>query len=57
MGNNLKIDAIKAIIHVYPTLSEVTAKAALQLTKQKYAKNDRLQTILRRFFNWRRSLV
>ncbi|MEL6230907.1 MAG: mercuric reductase [Cyanobacteria bacterium J06627_3] len=57
MSYKMKIGAIKSIIHVYPTLSEINAKAALQLTKQSYAKNDRLQTILRRFFNWRRSLV
>ena len=57
MSYKMKIGAIKSIIHVYPTLSEVNAKAALQLTKQSYAKNNRLQNILRMFFNWRRSLV
>ncbi|MGD1855958.1 MAG: dihydrolipoyl dehydrogenase family protein [Leptolyngbyaceae cyanobacterium] len=57
MSYKMKIGAIKSIIHVYPTLSEINAKAALQLTKQSYAKNDFLQNILRRFFNLRRSLV
>ncbi|MEM7064321.1 MAG: mercuric reductase [Cyanobacteria bacterium P01_B01_bin.77] len=56
MSHKMKIGKIN-IIHVYPTLSEINAKTALQLTKQSYAKNNRLQTILRRFFNWRRSLV
>lgn len=42
MSNNLKVDALKNMIHIYPTLAEVNSKAALQLTKQKYAKNKRL---------------
>lgn len=56
MSQNLKVGALQCI-HVYPTLSEVNAKAALQLTKQKYAKNTFVQTCLRKFFNWRRSLA
>jgi pyruvate/2-oxoglutarate dehydrogenase complex dihydrolipoamide dehydrogenase (E3) component len=57
MSYKLKVDALKSFIHVYPTLSEINAKAALQLTKQKYAQNHRLQAMLRGFFRWRRSLV
>ncbi|MEM6590927.1 MAG: NAD(P)/FAD-dependent oxidoreductase [Cyanobacteria bacterium P01_C01_bin.73] len=56
MSYKLKIDALK-VIHVYPTLSEVNSKAALQLSKQKFAKNTFLQNLLTKFFNFRRSLV
>ena len=56
MSYKLKIGALKSIIHVYPTLAEINSKTALQLTKQTYATNLRLQNILRRFFNFRRSL-
>jgi pyruvate/2-oxoglutarate dehydrogenase complex dihydrolipoamide dehydrogenase (E3) component len=55
MSNNLKVDALKGI-HIYPTLSEINSKTALQLTKQTYAENTRLQGILTKFFNFRRSL-
>lgn len=55
MSYKLKVGALSNMIHVYPTLSEVTGKAALQLTKQKYAENRGLQRILERFFAiWRR---
>ncbi|MEO0535943.1 MAG: FAD-dependent oxidoreductase [Cyanobacteria bacterium P01_A01_bin.123] len=56
MSYKLKIDALK-VIHVYPTLSEVNSKAALQLTKQKFAKNDFLKNVLTKFFNFRRSIA
>ena len=56
MSQNLKVSAMQCI-HVYPTLSEISPKTALQLTKQKYAKNTFLQTCLRKFFNWRRSIA
>lgn len=56
MSNKLKVSALQCI-HVYPTLSEINPKTALQLTKQKYAKNTFLQNILRKFFNWRRSIA
>ena len=55
MANNLKVSALSGI-HVYPTLAEVNSKAALQLTKQKYAKNQRLQGILKGLFSFLRSL-
>lgn len=55
MSYKLKVGALSNMIHVYPTLSEVTGKAALQLTKQKYAENRGLQRVLERFFAiWRR---
>ncbi|MGB5970610.1 MAG: FAD-dependent oxidoreductase [Spirulinaceae cyanobacterium] len=54
MANKLKVSALKGI-HIYPTLTEVNAKAALKLTKQKYAKNERLQGILQKLFNFLRS--
>ncbi len=57
MSNNLKISALSGIIHIYPTLAEVNSKAALLLTKQKYAKNQRLQNLLLRFFSLMRSLA
>lgn len=41
-------------IHVYPTLSEVTAKTALQLKKQKYANNKLQQGFLGWLFARRR---
>ena len=56
MSQNLKVSALQCI-HVYPTLSEISSKAALQLTKQKYAKNSFLQDVLKKFFNWRRSIA
>ena len=56
MSQNLKVSALQCI-HVYPTLSEINPKAALQLTKQKYAKNTFLQNTLKKFFNWRRSIA
>ncbi len=56
MSNKLKVSALQCI-HIYPTLSEISPKTALQLTKQKYAKNTFLQTSLRKFFNWRRSIA
>lgn len=54
MSYKLKVGALKSIIHVYPTLAEINSKTALQLTKQTYASNTRLQGILRRFFDFRR---
>ncbi len=56
MSYDLKVGALKSIIHIYPTLAEINSKTALQLTKQTYATNDRLQGFLRRFFNWRRAI-
>ncbi|HEY9808376.1 MAG TPA: FAD-dependent oxidoreductase [Halomicronema sp.] len=55
MTHKLKVSALTSMIHVYPTLSEVSSKAALQLTKQNYARNLGLQGFLERFFFlWRR---
>ena len=54
MSNKLKVSALTGI-HVYPTLSEINAKAALQLKKQKFASNQGLQNILKKFFGFRRS--
>ncbi len=56
MSYKLKVSALKTIIHIYPTLSEINSKTALQLTKQTYRENTRLQGWLRQFFQWRRSL-
>ncbi|MEL6938687.1 MAG: FAD-dependent oxidoreductase [Cyanobacteria bacterium J06598_1] len=56
MSQKLKVSAMQCI-HVYPTLSEISPKTALLLTKQKYAKNTFLQNCLRKFFNWRRSIA
>ncbi|GET40647.1 dihydrolipoyl dehydrogenase family protein [Microseira wollei] len=57
MSNNLKVSALSGIIHIYPTLAEVNSKAALLLTKQKYAKNQKLQNLLLRFFSLMRTLA
>jgi len=56
MSYKLKVGALKSIIHIYPTLAEINSKTALQLTKQTYAENTGLQNLLRRFFDFRRSL-
>jgi pyruvate/2-oxoglutarate dehydrogenase complex dihydrolipoamide dehydrogenase (E3) component len=56
MNNNLTVDKLTGI-HVYPTLSEVTAKAALQLKKQKFARSAWQQTLLKRFFALRRAIA
>ncbi|BAU65886.1 pyridine nucleotide-disulphide oxidoreductase dimerisation region [Stanieria sp. NIES-3757] len=53
MANNLKVSALGGI-HIYPTLSEVTNKAALQLTKQKYAKNQLLNQFLPKLWQFLR---
>ncbi|GFE69571.1 NAD(P)/FAD-dependent oxidoreductase [Chroococcus sp. FPU101] len=50
MTQKLSVSALGGI-HVYPTLSEVNSKAALLLTKQKYAKNQPLQNSLARLFS------
>ncbi|ELR96261.1 NAD(P)/FAD-dependent oxidoreductase [Gloeocapsa sp. PCC 73106] len=55
MSKGLKVADLTGI-HIYPTLGEVNSKAALSFTKQKYARNLRLQGYLRQFFNWRRRL-
>ena len=54
MSNKLKVSALSSI-HVYPTLAEVNSKAALLLTKQKYAKNEWQPNLLTKFFNFLRS--
>ena len=56
MKNNLPVSALTGIIHIYPTLSEVNSKAALQLKKRNYAKNELLQNILRNLFGFLRSI-
>ncbi|NJL98299.1 MAG: FAD-dependent oxidoreductase [Synechococcaceae cyanobacterium SM2_3_2] len=53
MNNKLPVSALTGI-HVYPTLSEVSAKTALQFKKQKYAKNTFQQNFLKGFFGLRR---
>ncbi|MEB3883803.1 FAD-dependent oxidoreductase [Lyngbya sp. CCY1209] len=55
MSNNLKVSALTGI-HVYPTLSEVNSKAGLLFKKRKFAENKWQQNLLKKFFNWRRSL-
>lgn len=55
MSHNLKISALGGI-HIYPTLAEVNSKAAFELTKQKYEKNQRLQSLLEKFFRFLRRL-
>ncbi|MBD2258467.1 FAD-dependent oxidoreductase [Pseudanabaena sp. FACHB-2040] len=57
MTQKLKVDALKSMIHIYPTLAEINSKAALQLTKQKYAKNTKLRGLLRKIFSLLRSLA
>lgn len=57
MTYRLKVTTLSGFTHIYPTLAEVNSKVGLQLTKQKYAKNGRLQGILRRFFQLRRWLA
>lgn len=54
MNYKLPVSALTGI-HVYPTLSEVNAKAALQLSKQSYARNTRLQGFLEWFFGQQRA--
>ncbi len=56
MNNKLSVKTLTGI-HVYPTLSEVTAKAALQFSKQSYAQNTRLQGILARYMSLQRSMA
>jgi pyruvate/2-oxoglutarate dehydrogenase complex dihydrolipoamide dehydrogenase (E3) component len=56
MTQKLKVGALRSMIHVYPTLAEVNSKAALQLTKQSYGENYRLQGLLRWIFKQLRSL-
>lgn len=55
MTNKMKVSALTGYIHIYPTLAEVSSKTALLLTKQTYAKNRRLQRILKKLFEFLRS--
>jgi pyruvate/2-oxoglutarate dehydrogenase complex dihydrolipoamide dehydrogenase (E3) component len=55
MSKGLKVSALTGI-HIYPTLSELNSKAALLLSKQKFANNQTLKQILENFFRLRRSL-
>lgn len=57
MKNKLPVSALTGMIHIYPTLSEVNSKAALQLKKRNYAKNGFLQNTLRRLFGFLRSIA
>ena len=57
MKNQLPVSALTGMIHIYPTLSEVNSKAALQLKKRNYAKNEFLQNTLRRLFGFLRSIA
>ncbi|MBW4492082.1 MAG: mercuric reductase [Oscillatoria princeps RMCB-10] len=57
MAHKLPVSALTRMTHIYPTLAEVNSKAALLLTKQKYANNSRLQRFLQTFFRWRRGLA
>jgi pyruvate/2-oxoglutarate dehydrogenase complex dihydrolipoamide dehydrogenase (E3) component len=57
MKNKLPVSALTGMIHIYPTLSEVNSKAALQLKKRNYAKNEFLQNTLRRLFGFLRSIA
>lgn len=57
MKNKLPVSALTGIIHIYPTLSEVNSKAALQLKKRNYAKNQGLQNALRKLFGLLRSIT
>jgi len=57
MKNQLPVSALTGMIHIYPTLSEVNSKAALQLKKRNYAKNELLQNTLQRLFGFLRSIA
>jgi len=57
MKNQLPVSALTEMIHIYPTLSEVNSKAALQLKKRNYAKNEFLQNTLRKLFGFLRSIA
>lgn len=54
MSRRLPVSALTGI-HIYPTRSEVNAKAALQHRRQQLATNPRLQNFLQGFFAWRRA--
>jgi len=56
MKNQLPVSSLTGMIHIYPTLSEVNSKAALQLKKRNYAKNEFLQNTLRKLFGFLRSI-
>ena len=55
MSHKLKLSALSGI-HIYPTLAEVNSKAAFKLTKQKYEKNQKLQNLLKKIFQFLRTL-
>ncbi len=57
MKNQLPVSALTGMIHIYPTLSEVNSKAALQLKKRNYAKNEFLQNTLQKLFGFLRSIA
>jgi pyruvate/2-oxoglutarate dehydrogenase complex dihydrolipoamide dehydrogenase (E3) component len=53
MNYKLKVSALTGI-HIYPTLSEVNSKAALQFKKERFAQNKSLQKILASLFDFLR---
>jgi pyruvate/2-oxoglutarate dehydrogenase complex dihydrolipoamide dehydrogenase (E3) component len=53
MSYKLKVSALTGI-HIYPTLSELNSKAALLLSKRKFADNQTLKQVLENFFKLRR---
>ena len=53
----LDINKVSGMIHVYPTLSEINAKVALQVKKLSYAKNTGLQNFLKKYFDFRRAIA
>ncbi|WP_017326604.1 NAD(P)/FAD-dependent oxidoreductase [Synechococcus sp. PCC 7336] len=57
MTYGLDINKVSGMVHVYPTLSEISAKAALQFKKKSYANNTGLQTFLKKFFAFRRAIA
>lgn len=55
MTHNLKISALGGI-HIYPTLAEVTSQAVFERTRQQYEKNQTLQNLLHKLFQFLRQL-
>ncbi|WP_019500386.1 dihydrolipoyl dehydrogenase family protein [Pseudanabaena sp. PCC 6802] len=53
MAHKLKVSALTGI-HIYPTLAELNSKAALLLSKRKFADNQTLKQVLENFFRLRR---
>ncbi len=54
MQNNLKVEAIASLPHIWPSLSEINQQTAQLWQEGRFKQNTGWQTLLDIWFNWRR---